>query len=174
MSLSALADETRPEPRLERTKSVTSWTWECRHCKKACVNVNSQSQCICGHRLCYHGAGGKESDFRCKKCPCKKFFFIMSEGSWVLRCRCKHKHTEHDPNTRKCKKASCKCTCFESPWVCNCNHPWAEHDHKLITREVKIFGSGCEMEAANLQIATKDINNYDNLKRGMEHNATPL
>lgn len=159
--------------------------------------MTSQSQCICGHRLCYHDSGSRASDFRldsslavgfqsgctkhqglkpcrCKKCPCKKFFFIMSEGSWVLRCRCKHKHTEHDPNTRKCKKVNCKCSCFQSPWVCNCDHAWVEHDHKLVTREVKAFSSEQAMEAAKMHAAIQDINNYDELKRGAEHNMRPL
>ena len=89
------------------------------------------------------------------KCRCRDFFFIMAEGSWwaacasclcavcicscrnssaqpclscrILRCQCKHKHTEHDPVSKACMKAACRCEGFHSPWHCNCNHPWAEH-----------------------------------------------
>lgn len=111
---------------------------------------------------------------RCTKCPCKKFFFIMSEGSWVLRCRCKHKHVDHDPNSRKCRKAGCRCSCFESPWVCNCDHAWAEHEQKLVPREMKVFGSKSELEAADMQGAIQDVNNYNALKRGFGHNVRPI
>ena len=45
----------------------------------------------------------------------------------ILRCQCKHKHTEHDPVSKACTKAACHCKGFHSPWHCNCNHPWAEH-----------------------------------------------
>ena len=89
------------------------------------------------------------------KCRCSDFFFIVAEGSWwaacarclctvcicsrysqlaqpwpphrILRCQCKHKHTEHDPVSKACTKAACHCEGFHSPWHCNCNHPWAEH-----------------------------------------------
>jgi hypothetical protein len=64
----------------------------------------------------------------CPGCACASFFFIVAEGSWVLRCRCKHRHTEHDPVTRTCAKSGCSCVAFHSPWVCNCDHPWADHE----------------------------------------------
>jgi hypothetical protein len=51
--------------------------------------------------------------------------------------RCKHKHTDHDPATRKCNKANCKCDGFFSPWVCNCDHPWAEHTQVVVERQVR-------------------------------------
>lgn len=92
----------------------------------------------------------------------------------MLRCRCKHKHTEHDPNTRRCKKRGCQCSCFDSPWVCNCNHAWADHEHKLIRKEVSTFGGLHEEATANFQAAVHDINNYSDLKRGGEHNAAPM
>lgn len=28
----------------------------------------------------------------------------LAEGSWVLHCRCKHKHIDHDPVTLACRK----------------------------------------------------------------------
>lgn len=76
--------------------------------------------------------------FRCrnKSCNCESFFYIVAEGAWILRCRCKHKHIDHDPNTHQCKKPNCACEGFLSPWVCNCNHPWSDHRQKLITKEV--------------------------------------
>ena len=61
------------------------------------------------------------------KCCCKAFFFIPAEGSWILKCRCKHRHTDHNPITHACSKPGCKCMQFGSPWVCNCDHPWTQH-----------------------------------------------
>ena len=93
------------------------------------------SRSICGHRLKAHDCkpGGRR---KCKErgCRCGNFFYIVAEGSWMLRCQCKHKGIEHDPNTRKCKRPNCKCNGFRSPWVCNCDHPWDRHEQ----REVKV------------------------------------
>lgn len=76
---------------------------------------------------------------RCKKnnCECKSFFYIVAEGSWILRCRCKHKHIDHHPVTYQCKK--CKCENFDSPWVCNCNHPWINHETTKIIKKVMVI-----------------------------------
>lgn len=74
----------------------------------------------CGLRRC-----------RSARCACKRFTYIVAEGAWILRCSCKHKHTDHDPNTWACCKSSCRCTCFHSPWTCNCNHSWSEHQQVL-------------------------------------------
>lgn len=107
----------------------------------------------------------------------------MTEGSWVLRCRCKHKHTDHDPNTRACNKPQCKCTCFDSPWVCNCDHAWADHEHLLVEKEVQVVvpvrGGGAgraegahaadALELGGLRLdqgVADDVNNYDALRRG--------
>ena len=78
---------------------------------------------------CSGGCNCDIVDCRCNhaKCKCKSFFFIPAEGSWVLRCRCKHRHTDHDPQTHACCKTGCQCAMFHSPWVCNCNHPWSHH-----------------------------------------------
>ena len=71
------------------------------------------------------------------KCSCKAFFYVVAEGAWVLRCRCKHKHVDHDPSARPfaCKKPACNCDGFASPWVCNCDHPWASHRQETVEKE---------------------------------------
>jgi hypothetical protein len=77
---------------------------------------------------------------KCKdaKCKCVEFFYIVAEGSWILRCRCKHKHIEHDSSKKShpCTKAKCNCDGFDSPWVCNCNHEWALHEQRVFEREI--------------------------------------
>lgn len=112
-----------------------------------------------GHRLKQHPATPPDDKKRGKpfactalKCPCQAFYYIVAEGAWILRCRCKHKHIDHDPVTFKCRKPKCICDEFDrfappqfscvltlhlcSPWVCNCAHPWSDH---VQTTEMKTF-----------------------------------
>eukprot|EP00210_Caulerpa_lentillifera_P000929 g899.t1 len=112
-------------------KQIEQLGWFCVQCERECIPIRSESRCICGHRYKVH----QENKCTNKSCSCSSFFYIVAEGSWVLKCRCKHKHTDHDPNTHQCKKPGCKCEKFFSPWVCNCNHPWSDHHQRLITKE---------------------------------------
>lgn len=124
---------------LDKDQMVTKTMviWECPTCQAECVPVTPESRCLCGHRLRDHAPPAESQALGppCKsgRCPCKAFFFLVAEGSWMLRCKCKHKGVEHDPVTRKCAKAGCsECPAqgFLSPWVCNCNCPWASHLQK--------------------------------------------
>jgi hypothetical protein len=102
----------------------------------------------------------------CKLCEDYKHNVVQ-----VLRCRCKHKHIDHDPNSRVCRKPKCSCRCFESPWVCNCDHPWADHDHKLVAKQVPDLAAmvGDANGALEHGIAP-EINNYAAMKRGQGFN----
>lgn len=89
---------------------------------------------MCGHRFKEH----TKANHKCSNgnCKCAGFFYIIAEGAWILRCRCKHKHIEHDCTNlqHKCLKAGCKgCTGFDSPFVCNCDHQWSSHEQVAIT-----------------------------------------
>ena len=120
--------------------------WTCNHCKRECIPVRGESRCLCGHRYKEH----KGKNFSCSHhgCKCRKFFFVVAEGAWILRCRCKHKHIDHDPVTLKCKKRNCKaCTGFDSPWVCNCGHPWSEHTQGTKVRKIVVV-DGKEIPAS--------------------------
>ena len=78
--------------------------------------------------------------------------------------RCKHKHTEHDPVTHACTKPKCDCSKFNSPWVCNCDHPWSRHSQTVVTKEIKTLEEmmmGCEIEGL-----ASDVNRWDELQRG--------
>jgi hypothetical protein len=114
--------------------SKTVLVWRCKECDKECLRIREESRCMCGHRFKEHGrAGHKCSNGNCK---CAGFFYIIAEGAWILRCRCKHKHIEHDCTTlqHKCLKAGCKgCTGFDSPFVCNCDHQWSSHEQVAVT-----------------------------------------
>ncbi|ETW05446.1 hypothetical protein H310_03211 [Aphanomyces invadans] len=61
----------------------------------------------CGNRLKDHPSLSTDTRVKDKatfnafactsaKCPCRSLFYIVAEGAWVLRCRCKHKHIDHD------------------------------------------------------------------------------
>jgi hypothetical protein len=115
----------------ESTKEC--WVWRCKQCQQECVPIRSQSRCMCGHRLANHTT----STHGCTSCKCPRFRFIVAEGAWILKCRCKHKHTDHAAAApHACSKASCSCSGFDSPWVCNCDHPWAQHEQLLVTKQV--------------------------------------
>jgi hypothetical protein len=90
---------------------------------------------LCGHRLKDHAAGGGPRACGNARCACKAFFFVVAEGAWTLRCRCKHKAVEHDARSHACAK--CKggaCARFDSPWFCNCDHAWAVHKQVEVER----------------------------------------
>mmetsp|Transcript_15178 Transcript_15178/g.52740 ORF Transcript_15178/g.52740 Transcript_15178/m.52740 type:complete len:284 (-) Transcript_15178:94-945(-) len=119
--------------------------WRCGTCDRTCIPVREESRCLCGHRLKEHpseppsGGGGKPFACRNGRCACRRFFFVVAEGAWVLRCRCKHKGIEHDAGKAPhlCKKPKCTgCTGFDSPWVCNCAHPWADHKQSFVKRKL--------------------------------------
>mmetsp|Transcript_43553 Transcript_43553/g.130613 ORF Transcript_43553/g.130613 Transcript_43553/m.130613 type:complete len:229 (-) Transcript_43553:57-743(-) len=154
------------------TTKVLGHAWICGECNNECVPIRSESRCMCGHRLKEHRKlkpGATEATCGVSKCQCSGFSFIMAEGAWILRCSCKHKHVEHDPKTHACNKAGCKCGKFNSPWVCNCDHPWAAH--KQILREKEVLTLQGLMAGASLQevgggIAT-DVNRLDMIRRGL-------
>lgn len=118
-------------------RPVTIIKWTCSECSNECIPVMRESRCLCGHRMKEHRSDPKNKLlFPCasRSCKCSHFFFLVAEGSWILRCRCKHKHIDHDagPGVHKCSKCSV-CSGFDSPWVCNCGHTWASHVQQSIT-----------------------------------------
>lgn len=122
-------------------RSILTCVWRCNGCQKDCQVIKSENRCICNHRSKEHAMDQGQGKSRCKAagCKCKDFFYIVAEGAWILRCRCKHKHNEHDPNPPyKCVKPGCKqCTGFDSPFVCNCNCGWAQHQMVWEMRQLR-------------------------------------
>lgn len=154
------------EPQLkELYKEKNVLQWYCHGCKKPCLQIREESRCICGHRFKYHKKDSK-GRYRCTErcrgsnCPCKNFFYLVAEGSWMLRCQCKHKGIDHDPNTHACKRQNCSCAKFKSPWVCNCNCPWHMHEQIEATIKVKTFAVD--------QNEFSEINPWQDLKRGLD------
>eukprot|EP00897_Mesotaenium_endlicherianum_P010523 jgi/Mesen1/949/ME000118S00118 len=95
------------------------------------------------------------------RCACPSFFYIVAQGAWILRCRCKHKHTEHDPGSHGCARPTCACSKFDSPWVCNCDHPWASHTQLLQESDARSLQ---ELVLEGEQVSEADA--LDLIKRG--------
>lgn len=121
--------------------------WRCKCCQQHCIPVRRESRCLCGHRLKEHASPSTiDKPFRCeaKSCACQHFKFIVAEGAWILKCRCKHKHIEHDCARHPflCKKCpGSSCSGFDSPWVCNCGHGFASHEQLTVMRSEQEMGA---------------------------------
>jgi len=150
--------ETGSEPRF---KDVV--TWSCNCCEQECIPVREQSRCLCGHRLKDHPKDPHTGKLGCSnpKCRCQSFFYIVAEGAWILRCSCKHKHTDHDSRSHACTKPNCRCSKFFSPWVCNCDHPWQDHTQRLESRRVKTLAEMCMAGENDLCIGGDNIKRTD-------------
>ena len=138
--------------------------WECQNCKTPCFPTTAESRCICGHRLRNHNENGIKHGCSEKNCGCKNFFYIPSEGSWMLRCRCKRKATEHDYRkpykSTKPPLAGVICNGFDSPWVCNCNCSFSDHKQKF--EEIEPFNPLLHFNPENFEgLMTSDIKRGD-------------
>lgn len=148
----AITAEAPPVTSMDDVKFISkpAIKWTCDNCNTECIPVRGQSRCLCGHRYHEHKPD-KHGRFKCSRpgCKCHHFFFVVAEGAWILRCRCKHKHTDHDPSRGRhpCKKRGCDCSGFDSPWVCNCGCPWSSHTQS--TKLIKFVQvNGREMPAS--------------------------
>ena len=125
--------------------------WRCPGNNFDCIRVSNESRCFCGHSLNEHESFQKKRSHNLKclstGCSCKKFAFIPSRpedigewwlqkrrgfdvSTWRAKCRCKHTHEEHSPNSnRKCNVRSCTCFTFDSNFLCAaCDKHWEEHE----------------------------------------------
>lgn len=109
--------------------------WSCGICCVECLPVTRESRCLCGHRLKEHDIGNSHN-CTSAKCKCRRFNYIVAEGAWMLRCRCKHKAVEHDCTSPTYKCSKCTCLKFDSPWVCNCGCLWSNHSSSVIDSSV--------------------------------------
>ncbi|KAE9046243.1 hypothetical protein PR003_g1885 [Phytophthora rubi] len=144
-----IPDNATPAPIPMKLKSYTKTViqWSCDTCKRECIPIREESRCLCGHRYKEHPSSAEDPRvkssvgfraFACTlaNCSCKRFFYVVAEGAWILRCRCKHRHTDHDPSKKPfvCNKPKCGCSGFDSPWVCNCDHAWSAHRQRRVEK----------------------------------------
>ena len=113
-----------------------------------CKAIGPASQCFCGHRFKQHNFDNVETkkvDCKDKQCKCKLFDYIPVFGSQDFKCyTCKHSCHEHDPVTKKCKRAGCKCSCFYSRHACSCGMGYDVHQ--------TVFETRAEREAQGRQV----------------------
>ena len=159
-----------PDSLKTSSSKLPSIIWKCQACNLECIPVRRESRCLCGHRLKEHEYKNSKSKevFKCStnKCTCSNFFFVVAEGSWILKCRCKHKHIEHDPCKppylcKKCKpstttlsinqkeseknqESSNCCFGFDSPLICNCGHSLSTHEQSIVVRSMLDIGPQIE------------------------------
>jgi Protein FAM221A/B len=118
-------------------KAKHLFQWVCRSCDNECLPVSLESRCICGHRHKSHQLDNDKLICATPKCKCRGFFYIVAEGAWILRCKCKHKHIEHDCSKKSYPCIKCSCNVFDSPWVCNCGHGWGNHSQCIVITDSK-------------------------------------
>ena len=110
--------------------------WRCPEFNWDCIRLDSKSRCFCDHNLENHEPYKRgKSKLKCFQCQCKSFNFIpqrpedigewwlrrrpgFNEAMWRAKCRCKHTHVEHNPETKKCRARGCGCFRFESNFLC--------------------------------------------------------
>lgn len=120
-----------------RAAARETLVWSCGECKAECFPITDQSFCLCTHRANKHVQGGS---FPCAAagCDCAAFYYIIVQGSWRLRCSCKHLPRDHSVSgDHACSRAKCGCERFVSPFVCGCDHRWADHVQTVEMRAPK-------------------------------------
>lgn len=122
--------------------------WRCPDYKYDCQRVNRKSRCFCDHPLEEHAQyTAKSVKVPCKVggCTCKAYAWVPNRpedigefwhqrrrdfdpSKWRAKCRCKHTHDFHDPNSHRCKVSGCSCSQFNSDFLCAaCDKHYEEH-----------------------------------------------
>ncbi|XP_076465233.1 protein FAM221B-like [Babylonia areolata] len=137
------------EAAVEAQKTGIYVGWRCPDFKHDCQRVNKKSRCFCDHLLDEHDKyNGHSVRVPCKVagCACKAYAWIPNRPEdigefwfqrrrnfdvtkWRAKCKCKHTHDFHDPNTRRCKTPGCGCSQFYSDFLCAaCDRHWEQHE----------------------------------------------
>eukprot|EP00930_Biecheleria_cincta_P103206 TRINITY_DN95150_c0_g1_i1.p1 TRINITY_DN95150_c0_g1~~TRINITY_DN95150_c0_g1_i1.p1 ORF type:complete len:409 (-),score=62.13 TRINITY_DN95150_c0_g1_i1:415-1641(-) len=110
-----------------------------------CKAVGPASMCFCGHRYKEHAWAEypETNKLGCKMrgCACSAFTYVPVKGSGDLKCSaCRQSFLDHDPRTKKCKKAG-KGTTFASSYSCSCNSTYDQH-HTTVQTNAERRASG--------------------------------
>lgn len=132
--------------------------WRCPDYKYDCQRVNHKSRCFCDHPLEEHDQyNGKSVRVPCKVagCTCKAYNWVPNRPEdigefwhqrrrnfdptkWRAKCKCKHTHDFHDPNSRRCKVSGCPCSQFYSDFLCAaCDKHYEEHGTFFDTEDAR-------------------------------------
>lgn len=123
-----------------------------------CKAMGPSSKCFCGHLYREHSWDEYPETQRlsCKMrgCSCAEFHYVPVKGSGDLRCSgCRQSYLDHDPRTRKCKKAG-KSSVFMSSWSCACRRTYDEHS-TIVQTNAEREASGKLTNAPWMEAATR-------------------
>ncbi|XP_050402132.1 protein FAM221B [Patella vulgata] len=131
--------------------------WRCPEFKHDCQRLTRHSKCFCGHLLAEHNKyTGRSVRVPCQQCSCKAYAWIPARPEeigefwhqrrrdfepalWRAKCKCKHHHEQHDPNTsHRCKVSGCSCGRFFSDFLCAaCDRHWEVHETFFETEDIR-------------------------------------
>lgn len=106
-----------------------------------CKAIGPSSTCFCGHRYRDHAwTDTHKSQVHCRmaRCDCPCFYYIPVHGSLDLKCSCKHSYSDHQANTKACKKKSCQCDGFSSTVRCGCGFYYSDHKTLIETKSQRV------------------------------------
>jgi len=107
-----------------------------------CKLIGPETKCHCQCRYKNHvtdvtdpNAKGARK-LKCKRCSCKGFMYVWSQGPRQIKCGCKHDAEVHDPGRLNCLKCSCKK--FHSSYRCSCGETHDQHKIVVETKEERL------------------------------------
>ena len=80
------------------------------------------------------------------------------QGSYDIKCLCKHSYRDHNVKTKKCLKCK-KCKCFTSRWSCSCTLKYDQHKTIIETRKEKDANEGSFGDLNNMITTDNKPNN---------------
>jgi len=106
-------------------------TWACVTLgrERECIRCKPNFLCLCGHRLNAHAWWDKSLQCRAPGCKCPGYHYMHKQGSFTLKCKCKHDAADHlhDGVLGPCRVPGCECAAFATTFACQCGAHWSEH-----------------------------------------------
>eukprot|EP01045_Picozoa_sp_COSAG04_P022415 COSAG04_NODE_2531_length_3971_cov_69.730630_2_plen_428_part_00 len=106
-------------------------TWACvtPGRERECIRCKPNFLCLCGHRLNAHAWWDKSLQCRAPGCKCPGYHYMHKQGSFTLKCKCKHDAADHlhAGVLGPCRVPGCECAAFATTFACQCGAHWSEH-----------------------------------------------
>ena len=97
-----------------------------------CKLIGPETKCICQCRYKSHLTDVKDVEsvdsrrLPCRRCACRGFRFVFSNGPRQIKCKCKHDAEVHRPVApNKCIR--CPCPAYSSTYRCGCGETFDQH-----------------------------------------------
>ena len=97
-----------------------------------CYSIGPDSRCFCGHMYkshAWYNIDDKNVHCRVPDCLCPLFKYVNGNGTWFIRCTCKHSYQNHMASglPSACSYKDCSCSTFYSDFCCSCGEGWKNH-----------------------------------------------